>query len=424
MTEETSMDDHIELISDGDGLAVLGDSNAVEQFLQSQGLAGAGASRPEELPLSALGSLGQLSSASMASSGRWVQLTEESAAIVRKFPLMRNSDTGLSMGIAVAPGGHIVRNLQFASVGSMLNPTAIASLGTMLNQMALQRSIDQLGEYLEVIDEKVDDVLRNQQDAVLADMIGVDFVIDDAMTGRSSSGRVDEATWSKVQGTSSTLARTQGYALRQLDGLAQKLEEKMKLGELADATEAIQPKVHEWLAVIAHCLLLQDRLDVLELDRVLDAAPEEATQKRLALRAIRANRIERIASSTGTLIERMDAAVTRANAKVLLQPIPARAVVRASNDVGAAVSQFHQRVGIERGHAGADAKRWLQAVGEFRDKAVEEGTEGLDAVKSFGSSTFGRARMATGRIAAEIAERALRERDDDEDAPKQRSLDE
>ncbi len=88
----------------------------------------------------------------------------------------------------------------------------------MMNQVALQKSIDRLGEYLEVIDEKVEDVLRNQQDAVLADMIGVDFVIEDAMTGRASSGRVDEATWSKVQGTSATLARTQAYALRQLDG--------------------------------------------------------------------------------------------------------------------------------------------------------------------------------------------------------------
>lgn len=415
-TEETSMTDQIELISDEHGIAVLGTPSAVEQFLRTEGLGIPGSASTSDLPLSMLGSLGQVAAARMVSSGKWVELTDESAAIVRNFDLVKNSQTGLSMGIAKMPDGQFVRNLQFVRVGSLLNPTTIASVGTMLNQMALQKSIDRLGEYIEVIDEKVEDVLRNQQDAVLADMIGVDFVIEDAMTGRASGGRVDAVTWSKVQGTSATLARTQAYALRQLDGLAQKLERKMKLGELADATESMEPKVREWLVVIAHCLQLQDTLDVLELDRVLDAAPEEATQKRLALKAIRENRIDRIAGTTGQLIERMDAAVTRANSKVLLQPIPARAVVRASNGVGAAVGTFHERLGVGQGHEGADAKRWLQAVREFRNRAVEESAEGLDAARAFGASALGRARLATGKIAADIAERALRERDEGERA--------
>ncbi|NUU13128.1 hypothetical protein HP507_04665 [Curtobacterium pusillum] len=409
------MDDRIEIISDGGGLAVLGEPSAVEQFLRSQGLADDSSSPAQDLPTGALGSLAQLTADGMASSGRWVQLTEESAAIARKLPLMKNSETGLMMGIATS-GGQTKHILQFASVGSMLNPTTIASIGTMMNQMALQKSIDQLADYLADIDEKVEDVLRNQQDAVLADMVGVDFVIEDAMTGRASSGRVDEATWSKVQGTGATLARTQAYALRQLDGLANKLDKKMKLSELADATEAIEPKVREWLAVIAHCLQLQDTLDVLELDRVLDAAPEDATQKRLALRAIRENRFERITGSTAALIGRMDAAVTRANTKVLLQPIPARAVVRASNQVGSAVGEFHNRVGFEQGHTGQEAKRWLEAVGDFRDKAIDESTDSLEAARAFGSSALERARLATGRVAAEIAERALREREDGDGA--------
>ncbi|PYY52568.1 hypothetical protein DEJ17_15970 [Curtobacterium sp. MCSS17_011] len=407
------MDDRIEIISDGDGLAVLGEPRAVEQFLRSERLSNdsTGTGAGSELPLSVLGSLGQLTAAGMASSGRWLQFTEESAAIARKFPLMKNRDTGLLMGIARSSTGQTNHVLQFASVGSTLNPTTIASIGTMMNQMALQKSIDELGDYLAEIDEKVEDILRNQQDAVLADMIGVDFVVDDAMTGRASSGRVDEATWSKIQGTSATLARTQAYALRQLDGLAYKLEKKMKLGELADATEATEPKVREWLAVIAHCLQLQDTLDVLELDRVLDAAPENATQKRLALRAIRGNRMERISRTTVTLIERMDAAVTRANSKVLLQPLPARAVVRASNGVGSAVGQFHQRVGLESGHTSKDAKRWLEAVGEFRDKAIDDGADGLGAARAFGTSALERARLATEKVAADMAKRALRERD-------------
>src|SRR5262249_21785795 len=62
----------------------------------------------------------------------------------------------------------------------------------------------------------LDDVLRAQEDAVWADMIGVGFDIDEAMAIRGHAGRVNEVTWSKLQATSATIARTQAYALRHL----------------------------------------------------------------------------------------------------------------------------------------------------------------------------------------------------------------
>ncbi len=102
----------------------------------------------------------------------------------------------------------------------------------------------------------------------------------------------------------------------------------------------------------------------------------------------------------------------RANSKVLLQPIPARAIVRASNEVGADMGTSHGRTGAGRGHDGLDAKRWLQAVGELRDRAGEESAGGLDAAKTCRSSAIARARLAPWKIAADIAERALWERDE------------
>lgn len=66
--------------------------------------------------------------------------------------------------------------------GSLLaNPAGIAAVGAMMQQAALQQSLDEIAEYLEAIDEKVDDILRAQKNAVLADMIGMDFVIEEAM---------------------------------------------------------------------------------------------------------------------------------------------------------------------------------------------------------------------------------------------------
>src|SRR4051794_14179013 len=154
-------------------------------------------------------------------------------------------------------------------------------------QLAMQQTMDEITDYLATIDEKVDDVLRAQKDAVLADMIGVDLVIEEAMTVREHVGRVSDVTWSKVQSTSMPIARTQAYALRQLDALAEKVESKAKIGDLADSAENAEARVQEWLAVLARCFQLQDGVAVLELDRVLDADPDELDRHRSALRAAR-----------------------------------------------------------------------------------------------------------------------------------------
>jgi hypothetical protein len=87
-----------------------------------------------------------------------------------------------------------------------------------------------------------------------------------------------------VQATSMTIARTQAYALRQLGALAEKVEHKANIGDLAKTAKDAESEVREWLAVLARCFQLQDAIAVLELDRVLDAAPEELDQHRLALR--------------------------------------------------------------------------------------------------------------------------------------------
>jgi hypothetical protein len=83
---------------------------------------------------------------------------------------------------------------------------------------------------------------------VSADMIGVGYDIDEAMTIREHGGRVNEVTWSKVHGTSATISRTQAYALRQLDALAEKMERKTKIGDLAKASKEAESKAQEWLA--------------------------------------------------------------------------------------------------------------------------------------------------------------------------------
>ena len=121
----------------------------------------------------------------------------------------------------------------------------------MMAQLAMQQTMDEITDYLAAIDEKVDDILRAQKDAVVSRMIGAGLVVDEAMTLRKHGGRVSEVTWSKVQTVPTTIADTQAYALRQLDAVAEKLEKKQGMGDLADTVEDAQSTVQEWLAVLA-----------------------------------------------------------------------------------------------------------------------------------------------------------------------------
>jgi hypothetical protein len=401
----------VQLISDGDGLAVVGEAGAVERFLASEGLPS------RDLGLRRLGpalrnaaGIALATSEVTAHSGRWVKLTEESARNLEKYSLMKGSTPGVSRAVFTDKSG-ITGLMEIVKPGAIpANPAFLAGAAGLMAQLAMQQAMDEITDYLATIDEKLDDVLRSQKDAVLADMIGVDSVIEEAMVIRDQVGRVSEVTWSKVQGTSMTVARTQAYALRQLDGLAEKLERKNKLGDIADAAKEAESKVGEWLAVLARCFQLQDALAVLELDRVLDSSPDELDQHRVALRAARVNRVDLIARTTSNLIARMDAAAGKANAKVLLHPTLTRSVVHSGNHVAGAVVDFHGRLGRQASRQALEARRWTVAATEARDKVLETGAGGVDAARAFGSDTLDRARSARSKISNEFAERALRRR--------------
>lgn len=405
------MDSDIELISDGEGLAVIGSPKAVERFLVSEGLSSSTDLGPPRLG-SALGvgaATARAGSEIAASSGRWVKLTEKSADLVQKHGLRENAG-GLRTGVIKGDRGQVKGFVEFAKGpgAHLTNPALLAGAAGIMAQLAMQQSMDEITDYLAAIDEKVEDVLRAQKDAVVADMLGVDFVIEEAMTIREQVGHVSDVTWSKVQATSATLARTQAYALRQLDALAEKLEAKKAMGDLAKAAREAESTVQDWLIVLARCFQLQDAIAVLELDRVLGASPDELDRHRVGLRIARQNRRDLISRSTERLMARMDAAAGTANSKVLLHPAASKTVVHSTNRVAVGVVDFHERLGIESGRQSLDAKRWADAATEVRDTVLVRGAEGVDAGKRLGVETRDRARSVTGKLSSGITERALR----------------
>jgi hypothetical protein len=322
--------DEIELVSDGDGVVLLGDAGVIDRFLTAEGLPSRdlGAHRWSVVLGAGAGAVD--TGAKIAeTSGRWVRLTEKSARVMRESALMKGSAPGLERAIAMDGNKtkHILEIVRTSPVGRLSNPAVLANAAALMTQLAMQQQMDEITDYLAVIDAKVDDVLRAQKDAALATMIGAELVVEDAMTVREQVGGVSEVTWSKVQGTPTTIAQTQAYAVRQLDAIAQRLERGSAVGDVAKAAQSAEVEVREWLAVLARCFQLQDAVAVLELDRVLGAAPEELDRHRAGIRIARQNRLDTIAQSTERLLDRMDQAAGAANAKVLLHPISAQTVV-------------------------------------------------------------------------------------------------
>lgn len=401
------MSDQIQVFSDGAGIALIGDSRALDHFFAETHLPS------RELNLARIsGSLGQVgalaqgASGVAAGSGRWVKLTEESAAAMKSAHLMKGSTAGVSRAVTTQTNGKISGILEIITPGAnVFNPVALASIGGMMAQASMQQSIDEINEYLAVIDEKVDDILRAQKDAVLSDMIGAGLILDQAMTVRDHVGRVSEVTWSTIQQAPMVLLQSQAYALRQLDAMAEKLEKKSSLPELAKSAKEVEPGVREWLAVVARTIQLRDMADLLALDHLLEVSPEEVEDHRLGFFAARGEQLQRIAASTDHLIARLDAIVTSANTKVVLHPKASRDAVNASNRIARTLAGLHELLGIELSRQEIEAKKWTEAVSEARDRAIESGSDGFNAAKQAGDEAVNRLLDAGSGFAGGLAEK-------------------
>lgn len=401
----------VELISDGDGLVVIGESAAVDRFLAAEGLSSRDVGLPRlQTLLRAGGGAAQVGSNIAANSGRWVKLTKESAAAIKKYGLTESSKTKSLSSALRNEKGQIKGFVEFAKgPGSALkNPAALANVGVLMAQLAMQQAMDEITDYLVIIDAKVDDVLRAQKDTVISRMIGVGLVVDETMHIREATGRVDEITWSKVQAAPAAIAETQAYALLQLDGLVEKVSGKTDVGDLAAAARDAESTAQEWLAVLARCSQLHDAVGVLELDRVLDASPDEVDGHRAGLKAARQERLANISQTAGRLMTSLDHAVGTANAKVLLHPSSAGDVQRASRQVGDAVGAFQEVLGTAGDRQLVEARKWSQAAGDVRDRAFETGSGGVSAALRVSDQTFGRAKSATGKVSSSITRRVPR----------------
>jgi len=399
--EPVSDGEHL-VISDGDNLAVLGDSAAVEKFLRSNGLWESSTTFDFSWlqPLISFGGdAAQVASQIAAESARWVKLTKESAEIRKEIGLTATKTPGISWLVA-GERGSISKWLQTESGGlaSATNPAVLSGVGTLLSgaagamaQLERKHEIAEITELLTSIDEKLDDVRRAQRDDVLAKLDGVTFAVQEAMRSRSYTGHVSETAWSSVQHLASTIGELQSRALRELDAIAKTAESKSKAGDLANAVQSATQDVNVWLAVLARCFQLHEEIGVLRLDRVLEASPADLDGERLALNESRDDLRKAILAKTQSLMARLDAAAEAADVQVLLHWNKSRTAVESSNTVGEAVVAFRSPLGIESDRESIAATPWRAALRDprrLKSAGKEVGTKAAIGVGTVATGTL------------------------------------
>jgi hypothetical protein len=376
------MDDEIQLVSDGDGLAVIGETTAVESFLRSRGLWAE--SKAFDLgrlkDLLTFGSdVSKATSEIAANSSRWVKLTDESARLLNEHGLMESKTPGESHLMVGVPGS--IKSWLQAETGSsplLTNPAVLSGVGGLMAQVAARQAMAEITTYLARIDQKVDDVLRKQDNAVVASMVGVGVAIDRAMTIRGEAAEVDDTLWSTVDQAHITIGATQAYALSELDAIAKSLE-STKVGELATNAKAAEPEVQKWLGVLARCFQWQEEVDVLELDKRMAQSPEKLEAYRRGMKRHRHKSRELISEHTEDLLARMDMAVGRANAKMVWTRTRSMAVVESGNHVAVELHHFTDALGIE-----ADSRSWeprqLASGANLGSQAIQKTKDGAPVV--------------------------------------------
>lgn len=387
------MNSSIHLIKDSNGLAVIGEPSDIKTFLSKNNL---DQFPSKDIALEKLGRTAHLGSLLLetgsciaAGSGRWVKITEKSASQIEKFGLMKSKETGLSLGVVQADNGKIKGIVEFAKGPGQIfsNPAVLSGAAGIMAQIAIQKQIEDVINYLESLDNKLNEIARNQKNSILSDIDGVQLILKEAWTIHEKTGQVSQTNWSKIQGSSFIIARSQAYALRQLEGISENIHSADSAADIAEITQKGNQQVRTYIEILARCIQLQNILECLELDRVLNESPEEINRYRIGLNEARESRQESIENCSSHLLREISEAVNKANSKVLFNPFKSPAAVHASKEISLQIHNFRNYIGIQSSYEEFYSREWIDAASDAKEKIISSTAKGIENAYKYGIET-------------------------------------
>lgn len=341
------------------------------------------------------GQLGDVVATASANSGRWLKLTDDSAQQLKRWKGTSVGADGLLAGVLRDDRSKFVHQLKFTdlSKGGLLTPAAPAVLGSIATQYALESALDDITAYLEVIDEKLDRLLKQRKVEALGQLGGVALAIDEAYDILAQTGVVSAITWSKVQATPLALSTMQAEALAQLHEVATDITTTSgDTDKAAKVLERGREDAEFWLGVLARTIALQDRQSYLELERVADEDLGQLEAHRRGIVVARHTRLRRIAAALEAIGEAVTTASELTNRAKVANPLTAPRVARRANALTANLARFAQHVELDLAEMGTVAQTpWSRAARGLLSEAS-------DAVGAAKDGSVERARALTSAV--------------------------
>jgi hypothetical protein len=370
MSEEpdpaSQSDDEVELVSDGENLLIVGTSrSAVARFMRSTGLM----ERAREIGtqqlvpmLRSAAEVTQTVAESVAQSGLWVKLTEESAAAIREYGLVDTDVPGVAYAMAGRPGD-IKQWLKISTSGDakLTNPGMLLGVAGGLAQAASQAEAEQLRTLLESLDMKLDQVLRGQHDAVIGPLAGVERHIRASQTFLRVQGEIDTQEWDKLAGTPLKIREIQSTAVEKLRGIAADMEKHKRVGDLNAHLPEIKDQIKLWVGAVARCVAALDELSVLELEHTAAIAPSKLDAKRQAVQEDRLVAVADLSAGVADLMSQMSASAEVASRNHLLHRTKVPKVLGMIEDSRDVIKRLYDALGLDIDWDAITAEQWRAA---------------------------------------------------------------
>lgn len=399
----------VQVVATDDGLLLLGDELALSRITSD----GAIPLRPlSPRTMQRVSGLWATVSGLQVESGRWLRMDQASYDYVRQHGVGTVRAGVLRAGDIRKAGnpGSIAKHLRFER-GGVLTPAASAGLAGIAAQQAIAAALQEIRDYLETIDAKLDELLKQRKIDALAHLGGVSLALDEAEAIRQETGIVSEVTWSKVQSVSLALQTMQAQCLAQLAALADDIAEHA--GNPDRASEVLRKAGEDgpfWLGALARTMALQDRQYLLELARLEDADADQLEAHRRGIHTARADRARRIAVRLDAIRSAVARSAELTNLVRVANPLSSQRVTRSANEVNVSVAQF-------AAHASLEIERWSELegpswggalkglLGETRSHASSARSGVAQRVGALGSGVRQRRENALLRRAEQIRER-------------------
>lgn len=366
---ENSSNSELVAFSDGEGLLLFGTEKKL-QHLDSQFDGGTRVISSQAISRASA----VLQGASIASSisGRWVKLDKDSAEALKKLGIDNPVSGVVRRGEAGLPGnpGEMIRHLRFEKGG--ISPAMAAGGAAIVTQVAIEAAVEEILEYLEVIDEKLDTLLRQRKIDALGRLGGIQSTLEEADELYRKSGSVSRTTWSKIQNQGADLKVIEAYALEQLSDAADQLSKKNDSKKIAELLKDLDSDLSFWLGILARSIYLQDRGYILELAHVDEFEPEHLESHREGILAARKSRISATGERLLELAGRIQDAAAVSNQVWVSNPMRARRITSWGSSLHGDIQDFARYIETDFDVENAlELKTWTQSFKSLAADAVE-----------------------------------------------------